>query len=352
MTLLREIKINNNLLTGNIPAVPVPNALVAGSSSLCPSGLNPVPNAAWDTATGVTPWYTNCSSSTEKYSVTYNGNGSTGGTVPVDSNGTYSSGASVTVSGVGTLTRAGYTFAGWNTTHNGSGTSYAPAAIFAIELINVTLYAQWTPIAAPTYTLTYNGNGNTGGNVPNDGNTYASGATETVLSNSGGLVRTGFNFTGWNLAANGSSTNFTPGAGIPIGQSNVTLYAQWTPIAALTYTVTYHSNGNTGGNVPNDGNTYANGATATVLSNSGGLVRTGFNFTGWNLAADGSSTNFTPGAGIPIGQSNVTLYAQWTTIINVPATYTSIPTLSNWGFLILACLMVLIGLKPLRRLSE
>ena len=41
----------------------------------------------------------------------------------------------------------------------------------------------------PTYTVTYNGNTNTGGNVPVDGSSpYVSGATVTILGNSGSLA--------------------------------------------------------------------------------------------------------------------------------------------------------------------
>ncbi|HBX24233.1 MAG TPA: hypothetical protein DEF34_11480, partial [Desulfotomaculum sp.] len=61
---------------------------------------------------------------------------------------------------------------------------------------NVTLYAQWT--AMPTYTVTYDGNGNTSGSVPVDSNTYITGATVTVLGNTGNLVKTGYTFAGWN----------------------------------------------------------------------------------------------------------------------------------------------------------
>ncbi len=77
------------------------------------------------------------------YSVTYNGNGNTGGTVPVDSNSPYLSGSTVTVlSNTGGLTKSGNTFNGWNTAANGTGTPYVAGATFEITG-NTTLYAQW-----------------------------------------------------------------------------------------------------------------------------------------------------------------------------------------------------------------
>ncbi|GEM_PF-996594 len=79
-----------------------------------------------------------------KYIVTYNGNGSTGGTVPIDNN-KYEEDVSVTVlDNTGELVKEGYAFAGWNTAADGSGTSYAAGANFSMGTANVTLYAQWT----------------------------------------------------------------------------------------------------------------------------------------------------------------------------------------------------------------
>jgi uncharacterized repeat protein (TIGR02543 family) len=54
----------------------------------------------------------------------------------------------VTVSNGASLSRAGYTLAGWNTAANGSGTSVALSGSYAVTA-NVTLYAQWTltPVA-------------------------------------------------------------------------------------------------------------------------------------------------------------------------------------------------------------
>ena len=238
--------------------------------------------------------------------VTYNGNGNWGGTLPVDRNG-YVSGATVTVLGnTGNLTRTGYTFAGWNSKADGSGTNYAAGATFTMESANVTLYAQWTP----TYTVIYNGNGNTSGTAPVDPNSpYVSGATVTVLGNTGNLTKTGYTFAGWSTAANGSGTNYAAGATFTMESANVTLYAKWTP----TYTVIYNGNGNTGGTPPVDGNSpYVSGATVTVLGNTGNLSKTGYTFAGWNTAANGSGTNYAAEATFTMESANVMLYAKWT----------------------------------------
>ena len=77
------------------------------------------------------------------HTVTYNGNGSTGGDVPVDSNSPYDDGTTVTVLGnTASLVKTGYTFMGWNTESNGSGTNYSVGSTFDID-DDITLYAVW-----------------------------------------------------------------------------------------------------------------------------------------------------------------------------------------------------------------
>ncbi|KXL52204.1 endo-1,4-beta-xylanase A precursor [Anaerotignum neopropionicum] len=251
------------------------------------------------------------------YTVTYNGNDSTGGSVPVDGY-TYSEGGSVTVlPNAGTLVKTNYTFAGWNTLADGTGTNYAPAATFAMGAGNVTLYAKWTE--DPKYTVTYDGNGKTGGIVPVDGSTYYSGATVAALSNTGTLVKTNYTFAGWNTLSDGTGTNYAPAATFAMGAGNVTLYAKWTEDS--TYSVTYDANGSTGGTIPTDGATYYNGATVTVLGNTGTLVKTNSTFAGWNTLADGTGTNYAPAATFAMGAGNVTLYAKWTEDPKYTVTY-------------------------------
>ena len=81
------------------------------------------------------------------YSLTYDGNGATGGTAPVDSSSPYSANSAVVVLDPGTLTKSDSTFANWNTAPDGSGTPYSVGASLAITA-NITLYAQWTSVPA------------------------------------------------------------------------------------------------------------------------------------------------------------------------------------------------------------
>jgi len=85
--------------------------------------------------------------STPTYTVTYDGNGHTGGSVPIDST-VYKENDTVTVLDKGDLVKTGYTFAGWNTQADGSGTDHAVGSTFIMGSSDVTLYAKWTPLYA------------------------------------------------------------------------------------------------------------------------------------------------------------------------------------------------------------
>ena len=160
------------------------------------------------------------------YTVTYHGNGSTGGTVPVDGSSPYYAGVEVTVLAQGTMVKANYGFTGWNTESDGTGTAYAPAATFDMPASNVTLYAQWSEDTK--YTVTYHGNGSTGGTVPVDGSSpYYAGAMVTVLDEGDMELAGGYIFTGWNTESDGTGTAYAPAATFDMPASNVNLYAQW-----------------------------------------------------------------------------------------------------------------------------
>lgn len=98
--------------------------------------------------------------------ITYDGNGNTGGTTPVDHQSPYSNFDSVSVLGnKGLLTKHGYTFSKWNTAADGSGTDYDPGDTFTITADTI-LYAQWKVAVSKVVTIvawdTVNERGKTG----------------------------------------------------------------------------------------------------------------------------------------------------------------------------------------------
>jgi uncharacterized repeat protein (TIGR02543 family) len=262
------------------------------------------------------------------YTVSYNGNGNSGGTVPTDSN-TYVEGASVSVRlNSGNLVRTGYSFVGWNTSADGTGTDRAAGSNFSMGAANIVLYAKWSP----TYTITYNGNGNSGGSVPVDSSRYLAEGKVTVKGKET-LERTDHTFTGWNTKADGTGVSYASGSILTMGSANVTLYAQWSTLP--TYTVSYDGNGYSGGTVPLDANHYLQGASVTVAG-QGSLVRSGYNYIHWNTSADGTGISYSEKDTFIMGSRNIVLYAQWSTLQTYTVTYDgngytggSIPSDSN-----------------------
>ena len=108
-----------------------------------------------------------------------------------------------------------------------------------------------TYVAPTSFTVTYYGNGNTGGSVPTDATSYSNGGTVTVKGNTGSLQKeiagVSYVFNGWNTAADGSGTSRAVDSTFSIS-SNVSLYAQWAEPAADAGAVTYTLTNMTGFN--------------------------------------------------------------------------------------------------------
>ena len=220
--------------------------------------------------------------------------------------------------GLNRFTRTGYTFNGWNTAANGTGTSYTDGQ----SVVNLTtiagsfvdLYAQWT---INTYTVHFEANGGTGEMADQT-------CDVTMALTANAFTRTGYTFLGWNTKADGTGSNCSNMGSIRnilydlgIGNTDgatVTLYALWVPI---TYHITYDLAGGTLGT--------SNPATYTIETATFTLVnpvRTGYAFAGWT----GSNGN-TPETTVTIPQGSVndrSYTANWTA-----NTYTV--TLDNQG---------------------
>ena len=232
-----------------------------------------------------------CSPNT--YQVKFNANGGSG----TMSNETFTYDVSKNLT-TNSFTRTGYSFNGWNTKADGTGTNYSNGqSVSNLTSTNngiFNLYAKWK---ANTYTLTYNNQSGSG----------CSTKTGTYDSTWGTLctpTRTGYTFGGWYTEANGAGTKVTATTTVT---GNLTVYAKWT---AYTYQVKFNSNGGTG-TMANQSFTYD--VQQALTANS--FTRAGYTFAGWNTKADGTGTNYSNQESVSnltsTNNGTITLYAKW-----------------------------------------
>ncbi|MFB9326198.1 InlB B-repeat-containing protein [Paenibacillus aurantiacus] len=178
------------------------------------------------------------------------------------------------------------------------GVYEATVIVKADRMADVSFIAKQVVQAPPSYAVTYDGNGSTGGTVPVDSQVYEHGASVTVAGNSGGLGKTGHAFMGWNTASDGSGTDYEAGSSFAMPAGGVTLYAKW---AVEQHTVTFDSNGGT--------------AVGSQTLNYGGMAAkpedpamAGHTFSGWYTNRE-LTTPFVFTTAIT---GDTTLYAKWT----------------------------------------
>ena len=228
--------------------------------------------------------------------LTYDGNGATGGKTDPQPGKTDEK---INVRDNG-FTRDGYTFVTWNTQADCKGNAVKPNSEWTLRGSS-TLYACW---AGNAQTLTYHGNGATGGNTA-----AQSGKTgDELTTNANGFTRDGYTFVRWDTAKDGSGTAYGEGKnGVsqyvmkPAGND---LYAIW---KANPATIQYRNDWpNTTGSTPDTtGNT---GDTVTISQNS--FDRPGYTFTGWSTSKRGDPS-LQPGDKHTLEPRTTTVWAQW-----------------------------------------
>jgi len=150
------VSFNANGGSGTIPNAQTVNA---GSSITLPSGsglsMNGYAFSGWNTSadgsgtnynagssytpTAPTPSITLYAKWNVAYTVSFNANGGSG-TLPNAQ--TVNAGSSITLPSGSGLSMSGYTFGGWNTSADGSGTNYNAGASYTVNAA-ITLYAKW-----------------------------------------------------------------------------------------------------------------------------------------------------------------------------------------------------------------
>ena len=191
---------------------------------------------------------------------------------------------------------ATYTFAGWT-----------PAVATVTGAATYTATYTTTPIVK-TCTLTFD---------PAGGTYKGSTAKFTILANVGDIItipnaptRSGYTFVCW------QGSEYQPGDQYE-ATGDHTFTASWKKKTTTTYTIAFEPNGGTGNM---DDLTVVAGSSTTLTGNK--FSRSGYVFTGWNTAKDGTGTDYRNKASI-VPSGNLTLYAQWHAIV------TPKPTMSN-----------------------
>ena len=139
------------------------------------------------------------------------------------------------------------------------------------------LYAVWT---VNSYTITYDGNGNTNTSTTMANTSATYGTDVTLRTNK--FKKTGYTFLGWSTDSSATTATYTDGQTVSnltsTKNGTVTLYAVW---EANTITVKYLANGGSG-TTPDSTFTY--GVSTPLSTNE--FTRTGYTFVGWYAYRD------------------------------------------------------------------
>ena len=194
-------------------------------------------------------------------------------------------------------TAEGFTFAGWYADADGKVPYVFTGKKMSAQ--NITVYAKWE---APTYTITFYKH--TGEEYGLQTEVKYGETAEYNEEEAGKYVYTpeGYEFLGW-VQEDGTPFNFDTKI-----YRNYKLYAKVASKAA--YSVTYDANGGSG-NVPVDGQKYAEKALADVKPADGLTPPQGKIFLGWSTNPEATTAEVYPYGKLTIGTADVTLYAIW-----------------------------------------
>lgn len=183
--------------------------------------------------------------------------------------------------------KSGFTFIEWYLDSGLNNKADFPLTISK----DTTLYAAYKK----NFTVTFETNG---GSEVNSVSSY-------IVKESPETTKANKSLSGWYLDSECKDENKVTFPFYPT--EDVTLFAKW---VSEMYTITYDSNGATGGTVPKIVQV-EKGSLFVISANTGNLTKTGYAFTKWSTSTDGKSgQTYAPGYSL-IPSKNMTLYAQW-----------------------------------------
>lgn len=249
-------------------------------------------------------------------SITYFANGATG-TVEKQTATLDGAEHEFTLSKADGLKREGYTFEGWNTKADGSGTSYKEGDKLKVAkgTPNIELYAKWKQVKKWTATVKYNVNGGSGTIEDSTSEVVDKDSIEISVKKADGFTYDGYTFSHWNTKSDGSGTKIEPEKKVTIKEDSATLelYAIWNKIEPWTATIKYNANGANGAIADATQNVSDKDSVEMTIAKGEGLEREGYMFNGWNTKADGSGTSYSAESKVTIKMDSKTLelFAQW-----------------------------------------
>ena len=239
--------------------------------------------------------FTACENTPEVYTVTFDKNEGGDGTMVTTQ--TFTEGIEQALTANSFTAPSGRSvFKGWNTDSEAAVATFTDKHNYTATK-DITLYAIWE---ADTYKITFKANNGTGNNTTQE---FTEGKSQALTGNSFTGPSRKSKFVGWATTTDGQKAyddkeQYTATA-------DITLYAIW---EADTYTVTFNANGGGGG--PMTSQSFTEGTTQTLTTNTFTGPTEKCKFLGWNTDKNATTASYTDEANYKALKSE-TLYAIW-----------------------------------------
>ena len=230
-----------------------------------------------------------------------------------------------------TPTLKGYTFAGWNTAANGTGTAYAAGATTSAITANTTFYAQWTEKTGYSVSF-YDAFGQTGDGTQ-VGSTQSGKKWTDNITLPTAPTKTGYTFAGWFLTKDGNGNGSTGQMSSAMAvrdiwalqstadtTTSLKLYAKWTEKDRVQVTLNLNGSGASyNGSTSNFTSPSLLNGSSWSIPNYANPTRVGYNFKGWADSASATSGTYNAGHNFTNLTASKTIYAVWAA---APVTFT------------------------------
>ena len=215
------------------------------------------------------------------------------------------------------FTNTGYIFLGWARTASAQQAAYLDEGSFSSNAAagsTVTLYAVWALDSSTTYSVHFDGNGATSGQMADQLGFVPGKGGRALTPNK--FLNVGYEFLGWSKYPKSTNPTWTDGAVLVTSTqvgTRLVLYAVWRLNESITYSVAFDANGGRGTMPVQPAFVYGKGR--ALLPNA--FTRDGYVFKGWNRSMYATAATYVdcamvyrPDPQVPVG-GTMRLFAVW-----------------------------------------